>query len=432
MKNLSKLFTLLLVFAQLNLSSQTITDIVVGSPDHNTLEAAVIAADLAGTLASPGPFTVFAPTDAAFAMIDPAVIESLLADPSGDLTSILTHHVVNGVADGTNSFGGMRISICFGQNLEFDINGGAITINGINVSVVDIKADNGVVHVIDAVLIPEITANTVVDIVVNSPVHTTLETAVIAANLQGALSGPGPFTVFAPTDAAFAAVDPAVLNALLADPSGALTEVLTTHVVSGQAEAASLFDGQKMGNLLGQNLNFTIGGNGAFVNDVRISVTDIKADNGIVHVIDAVLLPNFGVPTIPETVLDVVVNSPDHNTLETAVLAAGLQDALAGPGPFTVFAPTDAAFAAVDPAVLNSLLADPQGSLTQVLLYHVVSGVASTDNIFDGMVLPSLQGSPLNIRVNGNGAFINDAQITVTDIRTKNGVVHVIDAVLVP
>ncbi len=432
MKILTKLITALFIFCSLNLSSQTIVDVVVNSPDHNTLEAAVIAADLAGTLSGPGPFTLFAPTDAAFAAIDPAVIEALLADPSGDLTKILTHHVVNGVANGDNIFDGMRISSLFGQNLEFDINGGSITINGANVSVANIATTNGVVHVIDAVLLPEIKASTVVDIVVNSSNHNTLETAVLAAGLQGALSGPGPFTLFAPTDAAFAAIDPAVLNSLLADPQGALTEVLTYHAVNGVAGAASLFDGQKMGTLNGENLNFMINGNGAFVNDIRISVTDIKAENGVVHVIDAVLLPGYGVTPTPATVLDVVANSPVHTTLETAVLAAGLEGALAGPGPFTVFAPTDAAFAAVDPAVLNSLLADPQGALTQVLLYHVISGVASTGNIFDGMELTSLQGSPLNISLNANGAFINGARISVTDIRTNNGVVHVIDAVLTP
>ncbi len=432
MKFLTKLITSLLVLFHLTASTQTIVDIVVNSPDHTTLETAVVAANLAGTLSSAGPFTLFAPTDAAFAALDPATLNALIADPSGDLTKILTHHAVNGVAGSDNIFDGMRISSLFGQNLEFDINGGSLTINGINISVANIEADNGVVHVIDAVLLPEIKANTVVDIIVNSPNHTTLETAVLAAGLQGALSSAGPFTVFAPTDAAFAAVDPAVLNALLADPTGALTEVLTYHAVSGVAGGSFISNGLKVSTLQGTNIDFTVNGSGVFVNGVNISVTDIKAENGVVHVIDAVLIPTDPRGTMPESVLDVVVSSPDHTTLETAVLAAGLDGALSGAGNFTLFAPTDAAFAAVDPAVLNSLLADPTGALTDVLLYHVITGAASTNNIFDGMILTSLQGSPLNIRLNANGAFINDAQITVTDIRTKNGIVHVIDAVLVP
>ena len=435
MKFFSKLITLTLLFTQLTVNSQSIVDIVVNSPDHNTLETAVIAADLAGTLSGPGPFTLFAPTDAAFAMIDPAVIDALLADPSGDLTKILTHHAVNGVASSDNIFDGMTISTLLGQNITFDINGSALTINGINISVANIKADNGVVHVIDAVLLPEITPATIVDILVNSPDHNTLETAVLAAGLETALSGAGPFTLFAPTDAAFAAIDPAVLNSLLTDPQGALTEVLTYHAVSGVAGSSIITDGLLMSTLRGQNINFSVNGNGVFVNNAQITVTDIQAANGVVHVIDAVLLPT---PTGSSrgnangTIVDVIVNSPDHNTLETAVLAAGLETALSGDGPFTVFAPTDAAFAAVDPAVLSALLADPQGELTRVLTYHALTGVANTSNIFDGMRLTSLQGSPLTISINNDGAFVNNARITVTDITTSNGVIHVIDAVLIP
>ena len=412
---------------------QTVVDVVVNSPDHNTLEAAVLAAGLAGTLSGPGPFTVFAPTDAAFAALGQATIDALLSDPQGDLTTILLYHAVSGVAGPTNLTNGSSIGTVNGQNLDFTVSGNGIMVNNANITVANIETNNGVVHVIDAVLIPEIKPATVVDVIVNSADHNTLETAVLAAGLETALSGPGPFTIFAPTDAAFAALDPALLNAALADPQGLLTTVLTYHAVSGVADSGGLFDGQRMGTLAGQNITFSVNANGVMVNNANITVVDIVTENGIVHVIDAVLLPNVTpAPVVAESVVDIIVNSPDHNTLETAVLAAGLETALSGPGPFTVFAPTDAAFAAVDPDVLNSLLADPSGALTQVLSYHVVSGEASTSNIFDGMVLPSLQGSPLNISINANGAFINDAQIIVTDIQSKNGVVHVIDAVLVP
>lgn len=430
MKNTFKsTFIFLIHFGFLN--SQSIVDIVVGSPDHNTLETAVIAADLAGTLSGPGPFTLFAPTDAAFAAIDPAVLTALLDDPSGDLTKILTHHAVSGVASSDNIFDGLVISSLLGQNLTFDASGNALTINGANISVANIAASNGIVHVIDAVLLPEIRPETVVDVVVNSPDHNTLETAVLAAGLQGALSGPGPFTLFAPTDAAFAALDPAVLNAALADPQGLLTQVLTYHAVNGVASAGRLFDGQKMSTLLGQNIEFSLTG-GAMVNNANITVTDIRTKNGIVHVIDAVLLPEAPEPTPAASIVDIVVNSPDHNTLETAVLAAGLEVALSGPGPFTLFAPTDAAFAALDPAVLNAALADPQGLLTEVLTYHAVRGVATSDMLFDGQRMQTLQGTNVQFGINANGAFINNAQITVTDIKAENGVVHVIDMVLLP
>ena len=132
------------------------------------------------------------------------------------------------------------------------------------------------------------------------------------------------------------------------------------------------------------------------------------------------------------TVVDIVVNSEAHNTLETAVLAAGLETTLSGDGPFTLFAPTDDAFAAVDPAALQALLDDPQGALTDVLLYHALdSDVRSTD-LMDGMVVPTINGASVTVAINNDGVFINDAQVTMADIVTDNGVVHVIDAVLLP
>jgi len=431
MKQKSLLFILALVCTFSLAKAQTVVDVVVNSPDHNTLEAAVIAAGLAETLAGDGPFTVFAPTDAAFAAIDPAVLNSLLEDPSGELTNILLYHVVSGVADGSNISDGLRIGSLLGQTLTFSINNSGIFINNATVTVADIKTDNGVVHVIDAVLLPEPTEvrfdGTVVDVVVNSPDHTTLETAVIAANLAGTLSGEGPFTVFAPTDAAFAAIDPDVLNSLLADPGGALTTILLNHVTNGVAATDNISDGSAFSNLAGENLTVTANGDGIFINGSKVSVADIHTTNGVVHVIDAVILP----PS-PMTVLDIVVNSPDHTTLESLVISAGLAEALSSAGPFTVFAPTDAAFAALPAEIVSALTADPTGALANVLLFHVVSGVAASDNITDGLTVGSLQGGNLTFSIGENGVAINGINVSVVDIITDNGVVHVIDAVLVP
>ncbi|MFK8103462.1 MAG: fasciclin domain-containing protein, partial [Saprospiraceae bacterium] len=181
-------------------------------------------------------------------------------------------------------------------------------------------------------------SQTVVDIIVNSPDHNTLETAVIQADLAGTLSGDGPFTVFAPTDAAFNLLPAGELTALLADPTGDLARILLYHVLGAEVKEADLNNGQSVTTVLGQNITVTLNADGAFINGAKISVTDLQGTNGVVHVLDAVILPPAA------TVVDVIVNSPDHNTLETAVVQAGLAGALSGDGPFTVFAPTDAAF----------------------------------------------------------------------------------------
>ena len=274
-------------------------------------------------------------------------------------------------------------------------------------------------------------AQTVVDVIVNSPDHNTLETAVIAAELADDLSGAGPFTVFAPTDAAFAAIDPATINALLADPTGDLAQILLHHVVLGVADGSNISNGLAIGNLISQNLTFSTNG-GLSINGANISVADIKTDNGVVHVIDAVMLP-MAVPTrIEGTIMDVVSTSPVHTTLNSLIVSAQLDDDLSSAGPFTLFAPTDDAIAALPASVVESLLADPTGALADVLLFHAVSGVASTDNVSDGVTIGSLLGRNITFGVSANGVTVNNINVSVLDIYTTNGVVHVIDAVLVP
>ncbi len=270
---------------------------------------------------------------------------------------------------------------------------------------------------------------TVVDVIVNSPEHDTLEAAVIAAGLDGTLSGDGPFTVFAPTDAAFAALPDGTISYLLNNISE-LQSILYYHVTSGSVLSSTLTNGQEI--FTPQSfypLIVTIDANGIMINNALVTVADIVCSNGVVHVIDAVLLP----PTVTETtVVDVIVNSDVHNTLEAAVVAAGLVETLSGVGPFTVFAPTDEAFAALPAGTVETLLADPTGALTQILLYHVVGAQALSFDLTDGQIVTTIQGQTVTVTINAQGVFINNAQVIVADIVTNNGVVHVIDAVLVP
>jgi uncharacterized surface protein with fasciclin (FAS1) repeats len=403
------------------LTPPTVVDIVVDSPDHETLETAVIAADLAGTLSGDGPFTLFAPTDDAFAALPAGALDALLADPTGALADVLLYHAVAGQALSTDLMDGDMIETILGDDVEVSIVDGDVFINGAQVIVADILAENGVVHVIDAVLLPPVT---VVDIIVDSPDHETLETAVIAADLVGALSGDGPFTVFAPTDDAFAALPAGVLDALLADPTGALADVLLYHVVGANALAGDLNDGDALATLLGPDVNVSIMDGTVMINGAAVVVQDLVADNGVVHVIDAVLTP--------PTIVDIVVDSPDHETLETAVIAAELAGTLSGDGPFTLFAPTDDAFAALPAGALDALLADPTGELADVLLYHAVAGQALSTDLNDGDMIETILGDDVEVSITDGNVFINGAQVIVADILASNGVVHVIDAVLLP
>ena len=412
----------------LNAFSQSVFGIIENSEAHTTLEAAVVAAELDGILSSDGPFTVFAPTDDAFSVIPENVLETLLADPTGDLTQILLNHVVSGTAMSTDLSDGMMIETLQGGEVMVSITDGMVMIDNATVTVADITADNGVVHVINAVLQPAMPTNTVFDIIANSDVHTTLEAAIVAAGLDGTLSSDGPFTVFAPTDDAFSVIPENVLETLLEDPTGDLTQILLNHVVSGTAMSTDLSDGMMVETLQGGEVMVSITDGMVMIGNANVIVADITADNGVVHVIDAILQPE--VPT--NTVFDIIANSEVHATLETAIVAAGLDGTLASEGPFTVFAPTDDAFSLVPANILETLLADPTGLLTQILLNHVVSGTALSTDLSDGMMIETLQGSEVMVSITDGVVMIDNATVIIADIIADNGVVHVIDAILQP
>ncbi len=407
--------------------AESVVDIIVNSPNHTILEAALIEANFIDDLEGSGSFTVFAPTDAAFNALPEGTLEALLADSRGALTQILLYHLVKGKVMSAELSDGLIIDTYndSDRKLKVSITSDGVFINNAKVTVADLEAENGVVHVIDAVLLPPTMPATVADIIVNSENHTTLEAAVVAAGLVETLQGEGPFTVFAPTDAAFAALPAGTVEALLADIP-ALTNILTYHVAGAKAMSSDLSDGQKIVTVQGKEVTVTINEDGVFINNAKVTVADLEAENGVVHVIDAVLLP----PTMPATVADIIVNSENHTTLEAAVVAAGLVETLQGEGPFTVFAPTDAAFAALPAGTVESLLEDPTGTLTDILLYHVVSGKAMSTDLSDGQMIETVLGKDITVKITAEGVFINNAMVTVADLEAENGVVHVIDAVL--
>ena len=432
--------TLLLPLFFLGLLTQaqtTVADIIIGSENHNTLEAAVVAADLAGTLSGTGPFTVFAPTDAAFEALPAGTVDALLMDPAGDLTDILLYHVLGMEVMSGDLAPTQTVATLNGDSITVTVDMNMVTINGVAMVVTaDQTADNGVVHIIDAVLLPpadEEESLTIAGIVDTSSVHTVLSALLDSTGLDATLSGDGPFTVFAPTDAAIDALDPLFVIGLVTDPDFVeLTSILTYHVASGTVMSGDLSDGQNIPTVNGADVTISIDTTGTvMVNGVAtVIIADLEASNGVIHVIDAVLTPPA--PN-PATVVDIIVDSPDHTLLELAVGAANLVEALSGEGPFTVFAPTDAAI--VDLVTALDITADELlalDALGDILKYHVVGGTAalSTD-LSDGQIIPTLQGSDVEISIDTTGVVkVNDATVIVPNLVADNGVVHVIDMVL--
>ncbi len=254
----------------------------------------------------------------------------------------------------------------------------------------------------------------------------TLVTAIKAADLVEALQGAGPFTVFAPTNAAFAKIDPKTLDELLRNKP-LLQGVLKYHVVSGRALAADVVKQNAWATLNGQRIDVKASDGKVTIDDATVTATDIKCSNGVIHVIDTVIMPS----TID--VVATAMQAGKFKTLCAAVEAAGLASILQGEGPFTVFAPTDDAFAKLPAGTVESLLKpENKSKLVSVLTYHVVPGRVFSDKAVASRTLKTVQGQEITIAVKDGKAMADKATIVKTDIDASNGVIHVIDAVLMP
>ncbi len=421
----------------------TIIEVAEAAGDFETLLAALDAAGLNEVLSDENEtFTVFAPPESAFAALGQGTVDALLADPEA-LSDVLLYHVIVGQAvdaETALSLAGTTVEMGNGDIAALTIRGGELFINGARVVTTDIEASNGVIHVIDGVLTPpesaEATGN-IIEVAVANGSFTTLVAAVEAAGLVETLADPdGIFTVFAPTDDAFAAVGEDTINALLADID-ALADLLLYHVVSGAAvdsiTATSLF-GEMVEMANGNSVTIDIRDGALFINESQVVIADVAATNGVIHVIDAVLLPPPPEP-MPGNIVEVAVANGSFTTLVAAVEAAGLTETLADPtATFTVFAPTDDAFALLGDDTVNDLLADPD-ALANVLLYHVIADQevpAEVALTLDGSDVEMANGDTVSITVTNAGLLVNDSMVTLTDVDASNGIIHVIDAVLIP
>jgi uncharacterized surface protein with fasciclin (FAS1) repeats len=264
----------------------------------------------------------------------------------------------------------------------------------------------------------------IVDTAAAAGTFATLLKAAQAAGLVETLKSDGPLTVFAPNDEAFAKLPAGTVEALLKDKEK-LRAILTYHVVSGKVPASKVVGMRWAQTVQGQSLIVRAGKDGVSIDGAKVITADIPASNGIIHVIDRVVIPR-------EDIVDTAVQAGSFKTLVTAVKAAELVETLKGKGPFTVFAPTDAAFGELPEGTLSALIKD-KPKLRAILTYHVVAGRVLADEIPNGITeVATAGGGKLRITRDENGVQINGANVIKTDIITGNGVIHVIDGVLLP
>ncbi|MBK6578200.1 MAG: fasciclin domain-containing protein [Sandaracinaceae bacterium] len=416
----------------------TIVDVAVGNDDFSILVAALTRAELVTTLQSAGPFTVFAPTNAAFAASDITLddVETMDVDA---LTQILLYHVISGASVGSGAVtagpvdsaaedttGTWNLSLILGTTGGVTLNGGNAQTGGANVVTADVAASNGVIHIIDRVLLPP----TITDMTAYAGL-TDLRQAVVDADLATTLSGAGPFTVFAPTNAAFPDGG--------ARPTGdALSNILLYHVVaagvpSGSVPArANAVAENEAGNNMTLLFDTT---SGVAVNGIDVILADVGCTNGVVHVIDGVLLP----PTVIDMAGIAGLTSLAAAIGRADMSGAGIGTLLSGDAPgaatgFTVFAPTNAAFTAIQ-ATVDGLT---NAQVAQVLQYHVLDPATFTAPVLStglatGNVATAL-GQNAAVDISVSPPTIDGAAVvpTLLDIHVSNGVVHVLSGVMVP
>jgi len=387
-----------------------------------TLTQAVVDAGLADDLSGEGPFTVFAPTDNAFNALPAGTLDNLSTD---QLATILQFHVVaDGIPSG-NLEATQDVPSLLGELLLVESSDGVAVNASANVVTADIDPSNGYIHTIDEVLLPKsirlaLGQPNIIDQAEELGNFETLLGAVEQAGLRTTLKYTGDFTIFAPSDAAFNALPNGLLESLTTDQ---LAQILLYHGIQGEIFAGDLLAEQAPVTLNGEPLFITAESGNVTVNEnSSVTTADVDVTNGVIHAVDNVLLPDaFG------TVIDIVGKRFNLTTLVGALSDANLIDDLSGEGPFTVFAPTNAAF--------DALSSIPSGQdLENTLLFHVIPSAVLSGDLEASQTVETLNGDTVEITVSGDGAVEIDgsAVVQTADLEGTNGVVHIIDGVLTP
>ena len=476
-------------------SSEDIPTNATNTGVHDTLVDALVQADLVSTLQGDGPFTVFAPTDQAFtdAGIDLSTFDT--DEEIAVLTDILLYHVYTaGAVYAADVTDGLTVAMANGDDASFTVTDGTVMIGDATVTTADVVASNGVIHVIDKVLMPPADLVDIAAVAMSTGAHDSLVAALVKADLVSTMQGVGPYTVFAPTDQAFtdAGID---LDAFTTDEEIAtLTNILLYHVYSGAVNAADVTDGLAVQMVNGDYAQFTVSEGTVMIEDATVTAADVMASNGVIHVIDKVLMPpapytgvgicyntvthmiaagasmeecgaymyveNYSMNgqeftgcyntvshsltdttqaicesymwTPPVDIATTAMSTGIHTSLVAALSASELVATLQGDGPFTVFAPTDQAFAdsGIDLAAFTT--DEDIATLTDILLYHVYSGSVNAADVTDGLTVAMVNGDDASFTVTDGTVMVGDATVVLADVPASNGVIHVIDKVLMP
>lgn len=396
-----------------------IVEVAQADGNFTTLLSAATNLGLADTLTGPGPFTVFAPTDTAFANLQ----VDLTAVNAGVLTNIVLAHVAQGELDATQLTNDGTVATLANISHTFDGSASPPTVRNAGIATPNVDASNGIIHVLSDVIVPPTILQTAGELGFTELAGAVgnASPGIVDALSPDTLGGADPITVFAPTNAAFEA----------ADLSGEdLDSVLSYHVVAGQVLAEDLQDQQVITTVEGSELTVSRDGSNISLTDARgnvinVAVPNVRTLSGVIHAVDGVLLP--GEPG-PGNIVDVAQANGNFTALLNVAQSLGLVPTLTGPGPLTVFAPTDSAFTGlnvdltqVDTAVVENIvfahIATGDLSAADLTAAGEVATLANITHTFDGSATPPT---------------VRGADVAIPDVAASNGVIHAMAEVIVP
>jgi len=407
----------------------TIYDVLSNTDSLSVIKDMVDRSGLSNTLTNTVDLTFFAPSNSAIDKVDPAIIAELNNDPSGLLATFVGRHLYNKTLLTEDMSDNMFITMSNGEDVLISFRFDGLYINNSRIVTENIITDNGIIHIVNTVVSPLRERLTAYDVISNQAELTTFKSAVDNAGLVSTFDDSELVTVFAPSNDAFENLGVDLINELMADPNGLLTDVLRFHYNNDLILSTFLFDGSYLTMNNGSVVNVTINSSGTFLNGTKIIVKDILCDNGVVHIIDAVIMPI----NTTFTVYDLISLNEDLSILKTAVDTVSLQDFLTTGEELTVFAPTNNAFNKLPEGALNILMNNENDELRNILLGHIVDGnVLLEENLQPSLQLDLANNTTVTINLLADGLYFNKSKIVIYDVAVDNGIVHIIDAVNIP
>ncbi|XP_078078420.1 periostin-like isoform X2 [Mustelus asterias] len=395
----------------------TIADVIEGMEELSSLRAAATASGLLETLSKDGHYTVFAPTNEAFDGLSQEMLERILSDPVA-LKAMLNYHILNSVQCSEAIMSGSTYATLEGTHLEIGCDGDSLTVNGQRmVNRKDIVTSNGVIHLIDKVLIPD-AAMQVLEL--TNGKQTTFYDLVKETGVSASLTEDHEYTLLAPLNDAFDA-DVMGLDQRI------LKVILKNHILKLKVVLNELHNGQKLETLGGNFLRVFIYRTAVCIENSCMLRGSKEGRNGIIHMIRKVIVPS------EKSMLQILRDDPRFSIFLTLAESAGLTELLTEEGDWTLFVPTNDVFESLSSEELKQLTSD-RNALRQILLYHLLKGVYVGGGIEYGVtnVLKSYQGGRVMVKLVNNTMLVNNVKSKEPDLMANNGVIHVVNSLLFP